>query len=83
VRVPVGTTLLEAARRARLPVAQACTGLGSCGRCGMQVLAGAEGLEAEDATEQRAKARNRIDAELRLSCLVALTGDLTVTASYW
>ena len=83
VEVPTGTTLLEAARRAGLPVAQACDGRGSCGRCGMRVLAGAQGIAGEDAIERLAKARNRIDPALRLSCLVALTGDVTVTASYW
>ena len=83
VRVPEGTTLLEAARAARLPVAQACTGRGSCARCGMEVLAGSEALEPETAEERAAKSRNRIDPKLRLSCLIELSGDLTVTAAYW
>ncbi len=83
IEVPEGTVLLEAARRAGLPVAAACGGDGACARCGMTVLAGAEGLAPEGETERIAKARNRIDGALRLACLIPLRGDLTVTASYW
>jgi ferredoxin len=83
VRVPIGTSLLEAARQAGLPVAQSCTGGAVCGRCGLRVLAGGDGLPPESAGERRAKQRNRIDGGLRLSCLLRLEQDLTVTAPYW
>jgi len=83
VRVPVGTTLLEAARRADLPVARACGAHGLCGRCGMRVLAGAERLEPEGAVETRAKRHNRVDPAERLSCQVAPSCDVEVTARYW
>ena len=47
VRVAPGTSLLEAAREAGLPVAQTCTGEGICARCGMQIVEGGEDLAAE------------------------------------
>ena len=38
IRVPAGTSLLEAARRAGLPVASACGADGICARCGLDIL---------------------------------------------
>jgi len=83
IEVAPGTTLLDAAREAGLPVAQTCTGEGVCARCGMRILQGGEGLDAESPAETRAKARNRVDENLRLSCLILADRDLTVTAPYW
>ncbi|HIL01518.1 MAG TPA: 2Fe-2S iron-sulfur cluster binding domain-containing protein [Myxococcales bacterium] len=83
VRVAPGTSLLEAAREAGLPVAQTCTGEGICARCGMQIVEGGEDLAAESPREADAKARNRIEGQLRLSCLLLADRDLTVTAPYW
>ena len=81
VRVVPGTTLLDAARRAGLPVARACGGAGLCSRCGLRVLSGR--VSVESAEEARAKRANRVDAELRLACLARLEGDVVVTAAYW
>jgi ferredoxin len=83
VRVAPGTTLLEGARRAGLPVARACGAAGLCGRCGLEIVAGAEHLPPETPDESRTKRRNRIPPKLRLSCRVAPAGDVTVTAAYW
>jgi ferredoxin len=83
LRVPRGTTLLDAARRAGLPMASACGADGLCARCGVQVLAGAGALTPETEMERRQKRRNRIDPELRLACRAAVAGDLEVTAGYW
>jgi len=83
VRVPAGTSLLEAARLAELPVASSCGADGVCGRCGLEVLSGAEALAQETEQEREIKRRNRIDVRLRLACRVAVCRDLTVTAPYW
>ncbi|MCG8590237.1 MAG: 2Fe-2S iron-sulfur cluster-binding protein [Proteobacteria bacterium] len=82
VSVPAGTTLLAAARSAGLPVASACGAGGICGRCGLRVLEGGD-LPPETASEQSAKARNRVDRELRLACRLPIRSDLIVTAPYW
>lgn len=79
--VPAGTTLLEAARGAGLPVASACGADGICARCGMHVLEGE--VPPENDAERTLKQRNRIDAELRLSCRIRVHSDLVVTATYW
>ena len=79
-----GTTLLEAARRAGLPLASACGAEGICGRCGLRVLAGADALSLETEEEARAKQRNRIGEALRLACFTAIeTGPVEVTTRYW
>jgi len=83
VQVSPGTTLLDAAREAGLPVAQTCTGEGICARCGMEIVEGGEGVVDETPRETAAKARNRVDGHLRLSCLLVADRDLTVTAPYW
>jgi adenylate cyclase len=83
VRVPRGTTLLEAARRAKLPVASACGATGLCGRCGMRVLSGGGSLAAEGDDEARVKRVNRVDPSERLACRIAPTDDIEVTARYW
>jgi ferredoxin len=83
LRVALGTTLLEAARRAGLPMASACGADGLCARCGVRVIAGAGSLSPETEAEARQKRRNRIDPALRLACRAAATGDVEVTAGYW
>ena len=83
VRVARGTSLLEAARRAGMPVARACSGEGVCARCGVQIVDGAAGLEPETRSEVEAKRRNRVDAGDRLSCRLKLERDVTVTARHW
>ncbi len=82
VFVPAGTTLLDAALRAAVPLARGCGGDGLCGRCGLRVPDAATGLPPETADERCAKLRNRVDTELRLACRVRVRGDLDVHAPY-
>lgn len=83
VRVAPGTTLLDAARRAGLPVASACGADGVCGRCGLEIVEGAATLPEPSAWEERVKRDNRVAPALRLACRLACSADLTVTAPYW
>ena len=76
-------TLLELTREAGLPIASACGENGACARCGLEILQGSDGLEAETEREIRIKKRNRIDAHLRLACRVRPARDLVVRATYW
>ena len=54
-----------------------------CARCGLEILEGGERLAEESEEEARVKQVNRIDAELRLSCQLEVTGDVVVRARYW
>jgi adenylate cyclase len=83
VRVIAGSSLLEAARRAGLPLASACGGEALCGRCGVRVLEGGAALPPEGEPETRARRRNRAPAGERLACRLVVSNDLTVTTSYW
>jgi ferredoxin len=83
VEVPAGTTLLDAATLAGLPVARSCGADGVCARCGLRVLEGATQLSPEADDETRIKHRNRVEPELRLACRATIHGDVTATALYW
>jgi len=83
-RVPAGSTLLEAARRAGVPLARACDAAGLCGRCAVHVLAAAPGaLSAESEAERAVKRRQRVAPELRLACRAVLQADVDLTTRYW
>jgi uncharacterized 2Fe-2S/4Fe-4S cluster protein (DUF4445 family) len=83
LRVPWGTTVLEAARQAGLPMASACGAHGLCGRCGVRILGGEQVLSPETEGETRVKQRNRVDPKLRLACRASVSGRIEVTAGYW
>ncbi len=76
-------TLLEATRAVDLPIASACGENGACARCGLEIVAGADAIDPSTEREETIKARNRIDASLRLACRVHPRGDMTVRAAYW
>jgi ferredoxin len=84
VRVASGKSLHEAIRRAGLPIASACGAVGVCGRCAVEVRAGAVALSPETPEERRLKLRNRVDPRARLACRAQLLGgEVAVTTSYW
>jgi adenylate cyclase len=82
-RVPAGTTLLQAARQAELPVASGCGENHLCALCGLEIVEGSETLPPESDEELKIKQLNRVDAKLRLSCHLEVVGDLVVSAQYW
>lgn len=79
--VPAGTRLIDAIRRAGLPIARACGDDLICALCGVRILEGRVSREAR--VETRAKRANRVDAGLRLACAIRVHDDLTLTADYW
>lgn len=78
-----GTLLLDAARRAGLPVAQSCGGVAVCSWCKMQVLEGADGLSPVEPPEERLMRRQSFKPNERASCQAEVHGDVTVTTTYW
>ncbi len=81
LEVPAGTRLIDAVRRAGLPIARACGDDLICGLCGVRILEGE--VTRESRVESRAKRANRIDPELRLACAIRVRSDLTLSADYW
>lgn len=76
-------TLMTLAHAAGLPVGNSCGATGTCGKCGMVIVEGAENLSPEGALERRVKRDNRVPEGTRLSCLVRVRGPVTVTTLYW
>ena len=81
--VPEGTSLLDAARSAGLPIARACSGRGLCGRCDLEILDGRGWLSPESAEERWTRERDAIPAARRLACQARVCGSVLATASYW
>ena len=81
VDVARGTTAFDAAQIADLPVGSSCGAEGSCGRCGLRVVSGS--LPPASERELRVARDNRVDADLRLSCMVEVVADVCLTADYW
>jgi ferredoxin len=81
IEVSKGTRLIDAVRRAGLPIARACGDDLVCARCGVRILKGR--VSRESPIETRVKERNRLPVGLRLACAVRVHDDLALHADYW
>src|SRR5436309_5057489 len=68
-RVPPGTTLFSAAHWIGLPIDSTCGGRGTCGKCKVRLLAGADGITDAD---HKYLSSADLDAGWRLSCRSAI-----------
>lgn len=76
-------TLLDAARRAGVPIGNSCGAIGVCARCRVRVISGAGNLSAPTAIEARVSAQRGFAADERMACQAVVLGDCAVTATYW
>jgi 2Fe-2S ferredoxin len=76
-------TLLDAARRANVPLGNSCGGIGICARCRVRVVEGAENLSAPTSVEERVSQQRNLAADERLACQAVVLGDCAVTTTYW
>ena len=74
------SNLMNSLLDAGLPVASSCHGEGICSMCKVKIKGAANKPEN---FELETLARNKCQADERLSCQVLVTEDLTVTAKYW
>lgn len=89
--IPLGTataaleneTLLDAARRAGVPLGNSCGGTGICARCKVRVVDGAANLTPPTAIELRIGSQRGFAPEERMACQAVVTGDCAVTTAYW
>jgi len=87
-RFPVGTPVLEAARKLGVDIDSVCGGRGLCGRCQIEVSEGAfakHGIESRvdhlsgaNEVERRYASRRALPATRRLGCQALIHGDLVV-----
>lgn len=76
VKVPRGTSVLEASRMHHIPHPSVCHGRGRCSTCRVHVLAGAEELTEPFATERALLARVGAPPNVRLGCQLRPTADV-------
>ncbi|MDR7039612.1 adenylate cyclase [Methylobacterium sp. BE186] len=81
VRVPRGTSVLEASRRHNIPHASVCGGRGRCSTCRVRVFDGDDGRSLPRPSKAEQAVLDRIGATpgIRLACQLSPTRDLAVT----
>ncbi len=74
------STLLSRARRAKIRIGYPCRGEGICGKCNVEILEGAELLDAISQREALLLEREGASANSRMSCLaeVQASGSLVL-----
>ena len=87
-RFPVGTTVLQAARKLGVDLDSVCGGRAICGRCQVTVTEGelskhgirssAASLSGRGAAEDKYAARRKLAQGRRLSCQATLCGDVAI-----
>ena len=78
VRVPIGFTVLEASRSARIPHASICGGRGRCSTCRIRVVAGAGLIPGPSEGELAVLRRVKVEPGVRLACQSRPSGDVSV-----
>lgn len=78
VRVPIGTSVLEASRIGGVSHASVCGGRGRCSTCRIRITGGAQGLPAPSAAEGRVLERLGAGPEVRLACQLRPGHDIDV-----
>jgi len=74
VDVPAGTSILDAARKAGLPLRASCGGKGTCGECVVRIGSGSFQSKSSAALPEKL-----IGQGYALACITEVQGDLTVT----
>ena len=78
VRVPRGSSVLEASRIGGVPHHAVCGGKGRCSTCRVRITAGAEDLPEAGSLERATLARIHAGPAVRLACQLRPVRDLTV-----
>ena len=79
IKVPKGTSVLEASRSAKLPHKSVCGGRGRCTTCRIKVASSDGSLPQPSIHEQRALDRAGLDQSIRLACQLKPVTNLSVT----
>jgi adenylate cyclase len=78
VRVPIGFSVLDASRSARVPHASICGGRGRCSTCRIRIIGGAEAVPAASQGELAVLRRISAEPGVRLACQSRPVGDVSV-----
>jgi len=76
-------TVLDAARRAAVPLGNSCGGIGICARCRIRVVEGPGQLSSPTSIEVQTMTARGFAPDERLACMAVVRGDCSVTTGYW
>jgi len=77
VCVPIGTTVLQAAREGGVDIRSECGGKGLCGKCKV-IIKSSEALSELTDVEKKLLCRTEVDFGYRLACQARILGNVTV-----
>ena len=83
VTLPTGSTLLAAARQARIDLDHYCGGQCSCGTCRVNVPAGAENLSRMSGMEEMVLGATHTQNGCRLACQACIKGPVSFQVPRW
>lgn len=83
LNVETGANLMKELLKAQIPVASSCNGDGVCAKCRLQILSGQDNLSKPNETEKFLIEKFQLRPGQRISCQVAVFGDVEIDASYW
>lgn len=79
-----GANLWVSLRRFGVPVGASCSGVGVCGKCGVEIKSSTHNsVSAATELEQHTRERQGLSNEVRLACLCRVMEDVTISADYW
>lgn len=78
VEAPLGTSILDVSKMARIPHASVCGGRGRCSTCRVRVTSGLDRIPEPSEHESRVLARVGAPANVRLACQSRPGGDVQV-----
>ncbi len=81
VEVPVGSSVLEAARANKLPISSSCNGMCACAECRVYIVEGEACVLPPNAKEVELIGAGHFLDDRRLSCQLFCFGDVTVDLS--
>ncbi|MCW4052604.1 MAG: ASKHA domain-containing protein [Candidatus Bathyarchaeota archaeon] len=77
-KLPVGTTIMEAATTLGLDIASLCGGKGTCGKCKVKVQKGVEGLAPLTEKELKFLSEEEVTQAFRLACQTPITQPMII-----
>ena len=82
ITVPKGKKLFQVLRENKIPIAQSCLGDGICATCCLQIIPNIN-CTSPSKREQALKEANNIPSQIRISCLLRVLGDISISTTYW
>ena len=82
ISIPKGSNLFRVLREHKIPIAQSCLGEGICATCSLQITPNTN-CTSPSKREQALKEANQLASHLRISCLVRVLADISISTSYW